>query len=306
MELIDEDSQQGNVPSGDTDHDDRFPGKIKRAWRTARRTQPKTRKNFLALPVAALVRWLRKKSPFASLGGEIAVARSCQYGPDAERPGARPFRGPVPVTRSRMGAVRRLLLGGLLFLGAGCSGSNNVSPPALSPGEAAGQALAEYDANKDGVLDEKELEKCPALKGALKKIDKNNDGRLSADEIAERLQLFQRQGVLTSARVEVTLDGSPLGQATVTLVPEKFMGPAFKPASAVTDASGTVPLQVEGAYKGLVPMGYYRVEVSKKNAGGQEAIPSRFNTQTILGQEVAPEGEERGGGGTIKLRLTSR
>jgi hypothetical protein len=234
------------------------------------------------------------------------VARSCQHGPPAERPDGRTFRGPVPVLRTRSGAVRRFLLGGLLLLGIGCSGPNNVSPPALSPAEAASQALAEYDANKDGVLDEKELEKCPALKSALKKIDKNNDGRVSADEIAERLQLFQRQGVLTSARVEVMLDGAPLERATVTLVPEKFMGPAFKQASAVTDPNGTAPLQVEGAYKGLVPMGYYRVEVSKKNAGGQEAVPARYNTQTILGQELAPEGEERGGGGTIKLRLTGK
>jgi hypothetical protein len=234
------------------------------------------------------------------------VTRSCQHGPNAEGPHGRSLRGPVLVTRTRIRAVRRFLLAGLLVLGAGCSGPHSVSPPALSPGEAASQALAEYDANKDGVLDEKELEKCPALKGALKKIDKNNDGRVSADEIAERLQLFQRQGVLTSARVEVMLDGTPLEHATVTLVPEKFMGPAFKPASAVTDPNGTAPLQVEGAYNGLVPMGYYRVEVSKKNAGGQESIPARYNTQTILGQEVAPEGEERGGGGTIKLRLTGK
>jgi hypothetical protein len=232
------------------------------------------------------------------------VTRCCQHGPAAERPDGRSLRGPLPPTR--LGAGPRLLLGGLLLLGAGCSGPNNVSPPSLSPSEAASKALADYDANKDGVLDEKELEKCPALKSALKKIDKNNDGRLSADEIAERLQLFQRQGLLTSARVEVLVDGTTIGQATVTLVPEKFMGPAFKPASAVTDVGGTAPLQVEGFYKGLVPMGYYRVEVSKKNAAGQETIPARYNTQTVLGQEVAPEGEERGGGGTIQLRLTGK
>jgi hypothetical protein len=234
------------------------------------------------------------------------VTCSCQHGPAAESLDGWPPRGLAPVAPIRRGAVARLLLGGLLLLAGGCSSHDSSSPPSLSPSQAASQALAEYDANKDGVLDDKELEKCPALKSALKKIDKNNDGRLSADEIAERLQIFQRQGMLTSARVEVTLDGMALGAATVTLVPEPFMGPAFKPASGVTDGAGTAPLQVEGAYNGLVPMGYYRVEVSKKNAAGQELIPARYNTKTLLGQEVAPEAEERGGAGTIKLRVTSR
>jgi hypothetical protein len=207
---------------------------------------------------------------------------------------------------AQLSAIVPLLLGSLLLLASGCSGSDSLSPPSISPSQAASQALASFDANKDGLLDAKELEKCPSLLGALKKIDKNNDGRLSADEIAERLQLFQRVGMLTSARVEVTLDGAPLAQAKVTLVPEPFMGATFKTASGVTDAAGNAPLEVEGAFKGLVPMGYYRVDISKKNAAGQEAIPARYNLQTILGQEVAPDGEERGGNGTIKLRLTSK
>jgi hypothetical protein len=228
----------------------------------------------------------------------------CPHYPAAKSQDGWFLHGPTPAVRLRV--IGPLLVGTLLLLAAGCSGGDNQAPPSLDPPQAASQALADYDTNKDGALDAKELEKCPGLQGALKKIDKNNDGRLSADEIAERLQLFQRVGLLTSARVEVTLDGAPLGQAKVTLVPEKFMGAAFKSATGVTDVNGNAPLQVEGAYKGLVPMGYYRVEVSKKDGAGQEAIPARYNTQTILGQEVAPEGEERGGSGTIKLRLTSR
>src|SRR5438874_8305484 len=191
-----------------------------------------------------------------------------------------------------------------LLLVAGCSGGSAV--PAISPDEAAKQALAEYDTNKDGALDEKELGSCPALKSALKKIDKNKDGRLTADEIADRLKAFQQQGVMTSARVEVALDGAPLAGATITLVPEKFMGPSYKPASGLTDPAGWAPFNVEGSSDGLVPLGYYRIEISKKKANGQEMIPAKYNTKSVLGCEVAPESEERGGGGTIKLRLTSR
>ena len=95
--------------------------------------------------------------------------------------------------------------------------------------------------------------------------------------------------------VEVTLDGHPLAGATVTLVPEKFMGPAFKPVSAVTDDWGAGSLKGEGADEDSVPPGYYRTLVSKKNAQGQETIPAKYNTATVLGQEIAPDAEGRRG-----------
>src|SRR5438445_13166155 len=85
-------------------------------------------------------------------------------------------------------AATRWLVIGWLCLCAGCSGRPSaVSAPSLSPEEAGRQALAEYDANRDGYLDAKELERCPALKDALKAVDKNGDKRISAEEIAERL-----------------------------------------------------------------------------------------------------------------------
>src|SRR5262249_18714977 len=150
-------------------------------------------------------------------------------------------------------------------------------------------ALAEYDTNKDGALDAKELEACPALLSALKKIDKNNDGRLTADEIADRLTYFQQPGMQQDVSVEVTLDGQPLAGATVTLVPEKFMGPSTRPASAVTDEAGTGTFRIEGSGDPVAP-GYYRVQVSK-NVGGRETVPAKYNAQTVLGQEVVPAAE---------------
>jgi hypothetical protein len=192
-----------------------------------------------------------------------------------------------------------------VLLAAGCSGGAPAGPQ-VSPREAARAALAEYDANQDGALDAKELERCPALRSALKRIDKNNDGRLTADEIADRLTFLRQEGMLTGISVEVTLDGRPLSGATVTLVPEKFMGPSSKPASAVTDEIGAGVLKGEGPSEEAVPLGYYRVEVSKKNAQGQEMIPARYNTNTVLGQEIAPDAEGRGVFSTVRLALTSR
>src|SRR5690242_5129884 len=66
-----------------------------------------------------------------------------------------------------------LLLGGLLLLAAGCTGGDPAIPPRvipkLSPQDAAAAALAEYDANKDGAIDAKELNNSPPLKDAVAK-----------------------------------------------------------------------------------------------------------------------------------------
>src|SRR5262245_9454796 len=66
-----------------------------------------------------------------------------------------------------------LLLAGMLTVTIGCSPPGTVAIPKISPESMSEQALAEYDANKDGALDAKELEKCPGLKSILKTIDTN-------------------------------------------------------------------------------------------------------------------------------------
>jgi len=208
-------------------------------------------------------------------------------------------RDPAP----RMRSPRWVLLAGLLLVAAGCSRSGSAGQN--SPTEAAKQALAEYDANKDGALDPKELEACPALLAAFKRVDANKDGRLTEDEIADRLSFFQKQGIQMDVSVEVSLDGRFLDGATVTLEPEKFMGPSVKSASTVTDEAGSGNFKTEGSGEGAVACGYYRVRVSK-NAQGREVVPAKYNTQTVLGYEVSPDVEGRGSSSTLKLRLTSR
>jgi len=197
------------------------------------------------------------------------------------------------------------MLTGLALLAAGCSGGGDQKVPTISPRDAANQALAEYDTNKDGALDAKELEACPAMLGALKRLDKDGDGRVTADEIADRLTFFKEQGALSDVSVELMFDGRPVQGATVTLVPEKFMGSAAKSASAVTDEMGAGYFKTEGSEYVQVPLGYYRVQVSK-NTQGRETIPSKYNAQTVLGYEVSPDVEGRGTGNTLRLRLTSR
>ena len=196
-------------------------------------------------------------------------------------------KGCAEVQRAR--GRRVLLLSLALGLLSGCSRSDALTFPTYSPDRIAQEALAEYDANHDGYLDAKELERCPALKAALKSIDQNGDNRLGVDEIAGRIRTYQESGAaLKHVGCRLLLDGRPLQGATVTYVPEKFMGTSIKPASGVTDKSGQVSLIAEGEkYPGAQP-GFYRVQVSKKNANGQETIPARYNQDTTLGTEVYP------------------
>jgi len=189
-----------------------------------------------------------------------------------------------------------------VVLTAGCSSRAPLVQPSYSPTEAAHQAIAQYDKNGDGVLDATELDQCPALKSALKELDKNNRGKVTEEAIASRLEKFQQTHVaLEAIGCRVKLDGSPLEGAQVTFLPEAFMGPSFKPARGVSDDQGAVRLVTEGQEAPGVAFGYYRVEVSKTDAGGRETLPARYNAKTILGREVAPTGR---GGGIIRLELT--
>jgi hypothetical protein len=197
-----------------------------------------------------------------------------------------------------------LLAGGLGLLLAGCSGGSGAVPPFSVSPEAAGQeALEEYDTNRDGSLDAKELERCPALKRALAALDRNKDGRVSAQEIADRLAEFQAMNIgLVAVPCRVTLNRNPLEGATVTFIPEKFMGSAAKPASGLSDAEGHVLLRVEGETDAGMQWGYFRVTVSKKDPDGRETLPGRYNTASVLGEEVDPGTR---GARTIVLHLTS-
>lgn len=216
----------------------------------------------------------------------------------------RPSQALLPQGTSRRHAPGWACCAVLLVLVAGCSGNKGDGGPRFSPSEAAREAMATYDANKDGSLDGKELDSCPALRSALSRIDKNNDGRLSAEEITERLTFLRSQEAQSGVSVEVRLDGRPLAGATVTLVPEKFMGAGFKPLSVVTDEAGSGILKVEGGTD-LAPLGYYRVEVTKKS-GGRDLVPAKYNSSTTLGHEISPDVQGRGSGANVNLLLTSR
>ena len=199
-------------------------------------------------------------------------------------------RGKLRLRRSSPAARLTLIVFSLaLGLLNGCSGSDTLTVPTYTPERMAQDAMAEYDTNHDGYLDAKELERCPSLKSSLESMGKAREKRLSTEDITEHIRMYvDRQVALKEVGCHVLLDGRPLEGATVKYVPEKFMGSAIKPASGVSDSRGIVVLTAEGEKLPGVQPGFYRVQVAKKSASGQETIPARYNQDTILGIEISP------------------
>jgi hypothetical protein len=171
-----------------------------------------------------------------------------------------------------------------------CVGCSNSPPPLRAPkidSGAATAAVAKYDANGNGSIEGDELAKIPAFKTSLKRVDKNGDSKITADEIDERIQHW-RGLALALALVTVRQNGQPVAGAEVTFVPEEFLGPNVKAAHGTTDSSGRCNMKISSdPDERGVHLGYYRVQISKKSPDGKETIPARYNSETELGIEVS-------------------
>jgi len=211
------------------------------------------------------------------------------------------------MSRSRTSHIVDFTFALPLVLVASCTyGPSRIEPPSISPSGSADQALEMYDANDDGYLAGEELDKVPGLKAAIETLDTDKDGKVSERDIAARIETWQstRLGLLPLT-LTVTINGRPLQDATVTFEPEAFLGNEIKPASSKTDEFGggapTVPKELrpdpERTPAG-VALGFYRVKISKV-VNGKETIPRKYNEETFLGQEVAPDVPE-----LASLRLT--
>lgn len=200
----------------------------------------------------------------------------------------------------------------LSFVG-GCSGKSTwIEPPEIKAEKSAAKAMEMYDGDSNGLLDAEELKKAPGLRAAMKTLDQDGDQQVSESEIADRIRSWQKyKAGLTSILCDVTLDGQPLDGATVTFEPESFLGDDIKTAIGTTTLYGRVSPSIPKENRpspdtpsGL-QLGLYRVRVSKKTSGGEERIPAKYNSETILGQQVAaddPAVINRG----IRFKLNSR
>lgn len=175
-----------------------------------------------------------------------------------------------------------------------CSfGPKAVRQPSINAGSAGSKAMEIYDKNSDGVVSGDELERAPSLKAALSRLDTNGDKGVSADEVAERVNAWKAmQSGMTGVHMHITMDGRPLSDAIVTLEPEEFLGGEVKKAFATStqtgDVSPTIPKEErpDPTLPGGANFGLYKVRISKM-VNGKETIPAKYNTETILGQEIS-------------------
>lgn len=95
-------------------------------------------------------------------------------------------------------------------------------------------------------------------------------------------------------RGKVTMDGKPLGDATVVFVPENG-----RPAGAKTDAEGNYVLNFAQGRKGAIPgtstvrIMTFRDADQDENGNtipaARETVPSQYNTESTLTFEVEPK-----------------
>jgi hypothetical protein len=179
---------------------------------------------------------------------------------------------------------------GLIAAMLGCSNSPSRLVPPTIDSAAGDAAVKQYDANGDGGLSGAELDKTPPLKSAMARLDKNRDGKLTAEEINGRIAEWKNTRVaLTSVAPTIRLDGKVLVDAQVSLLPEQFLGAAVEPAAGKTNDRGIARPRISDEPEGVgVRLGFYRVQVSKM-VNGKELVPARYNTQTEIGIEVATD-----------------
>ncbi len=201
--------------------------------------------------------------------------------------------------------LRLHVFGGLLALVclSGCGKPESPAVVADQPDASApSKAMEMYDTNKDGFLDEKELEQVPGLKAALKQVDTDHDGKVSQQEIASRIKSWaEAQIARMPVHCKVTHNGKALAGVTVTFVPEPFLGGGMQKGTGTTSSAGVAnivsPYAADPAIRGMSP-GFYRVEITKSG----EKIPAKYNTQTTLGAEVASDSPGREGGYPFDLK----
>lgn len=171
-----------------------------------------------------------------------------------------------------------LLVAATCLLVTGCSDGGSTSRH-LDPQCMANKAIQTYDANGDGVLDSEELNECLPLVESMSRIDRNNDGQLTNDEIFVRFEKYGSLSASIPGQVTVFKGGRPLMEADVLFEPEPFMEGVAPSYKGTTNSLGRVFLVSDPVTRGLA-VGFYRVTITRRDG-----------SKKILGCEIADDSE---------------
>lgn len=200
------------------------------------------------------------------------------------------FRCPIMVS----GIFRLGICSTLLAVIVGCSNRPaTIKPVRINAKAASANAISQYDKNGDGVLGDDEMTAVPGILKHKDKYDTDGDGMVSREEIANRISLWETQGIgILSLNVVVRLAGKPLPGASVRFVPEDYLGAGPKVATGecnqigetkVSVANSELPEVLRAARLGGLYGGTYKIEITHPKV----TIPEKYNTVTTLGEEVA-------------------
>ncbi len=163
----------------------------------------------------------------------------------------------------------------------------SIPAPQIDAAAAGAKAIAQFDVNRDGKLSGDELYLCPGLNAAIEKLDPKDKREITAEKITERIKTWQKSKIGRMALTCTVLrNGKPLAGAEVRFVPENFLGEAYQVATGTTDNNGMAQISIPTTGPDDppgVPCGFYNVEIAKPG----EYIPTKYNANTILGQEIA-------------------
>lgn len=177
-----------------------------------------------------------------------------------------------------------------LLVLCGCTGAPPPAKfPPLRPDDVAKQVMATLDGDSNGLLTTKELKPVPALVGSASVIDNDGTQGISEAELKARVARYlDSRAALIAVECWVTVKGNPAVGVTVKFEPESFMADMIQPASGVTGNDGAALIVAQGESFGVQP-GFYKVRLSWPDESGRERLPEKFNTQTVLGEEVATD-----------------
>jgi hypothetical protein len=182
-----------------------------------------------------------------------------------------------------------------------------VTPPPISA-SAGADAVKKLDKNGDGGIDAEEAKTgAPGLlevnamsnTGSKTRIDANGDGKVTADEITARVNKWAESKIgLTQFSIGFTLDGRPLEGADVKMIPEDWLGSEIKPGTGKTDANGRCTVTI--APQDLKPNEQTPTPLQGMRLGIYRIevtapnLPAKYNTATELGIEIAPDDPDTG------------
>lgn len=190
------------------------------------------------------------------------------------------------------GKTRVAVWSGALLTSLGChSGPAKISFPTVDAAAAAAGAIQAADKNGDAAISKEEAIAIPALETSFAVYDANGDGRVDASEIQSRIASWSANGArVTPIDFYVKMDGRPLEGADVVLEPEPFMGDVLaKGVSKVLVSGSCGPTVPKELLSKEIPFGMFSGLYRMKVTHPTKAIPAKYNEQTQLGIEVAPD-----------------